>query len=108
MDLQIPSRGTLIGSWLASMFIATLLLQAPNPALAAKAEPDRPSQAGKAESEKTSTSGKADTDKPVSSAKGEADKTSIREATPAKPSHQPPRLLRLGPRSLQRLGCFTM
>ncbi|MEY3154432.1 MAG: hypothetical protein RL109_850, partial [Pseudomonadota bacterium] len=46
MDLQIPSRGTLIGSWLASMFIATLLLQAQNPALAAKAEPDRPSQAG--------------------------------------------------------------
>ncbi|MEY3183821.1 MAG: hypothetical protein RLZZ613_509 [Pseudomonadota bacterium] len=36
MDLQIPSRGTLIGSWLASMFIATLLLQAQNPALAAK------------------------------------------------------------------------
>ncbi|MEY3707612.1 MAG: hypothetical protein RL585_2169, partial [Pseudomonadota bacterium] len=97
MDLQIPSRGTLIGSWLASMFIATLLLQAPNPALAAKAEPDRPSQAGKAESEKTSTSGKADTDKPVSSAKGEADKTSIREATPAKPSAPAPAIAAIGP-----------
>ena len=97
MDLQIPSRGTLIGSWLASMFIATLLLQAPNPALAAKAEPDRPSQAGKAESEKTSASGKADTDKPVSSAKGEADKTSIREATPAKPSAPAPAIAAIGP-----------